>query len=155
MLSSTLSLLLSACHFGETVGEFSVNLGKKLRTENMTLIDLATVTTLPWDELFIFGPYSDRERNCQLLQLGWLRCRTTLPSDMSKGQLMLVFREKGKLLRSERHLRINGDFYSQTVQLPQPIKRSSAKFSVTPLSNVLPQGTQWFQLEYIGESRTR
>ena len=146
-VASTALLLLSAC-FSGGAGEFSTALGKKLQSGRPAEVNLSTITPLHWDELFIFGPYSIREDSCRTLQLGWFECRTTLPSAVSEGEYILVFRTNAKVVHSEHHSRANGDFYSQTTQRPQPIKRSAAKFTVEPVSNVLPQGTQWFRLEH-------
>ncbi|MGJ7564169.1 hypothetical protein ACSFBM_09960 [Variovorax sp. GB1R11] len=140
------SLLAAACSSLEPPNEFSEALGKKLRTEQPAVVDLATVVARPWDELFVFGPYSGREQNCRTLQLLWFDCRRTFAFDMNENELALVFRVDGKVVRSERHLRINGDFLRRV--FPQPIQRSAAKFAVMHAPGVTPDGRRWIDLVY-------
>lgn len=140
--------LLAACTAAEPAGEFSIALGKLVRSEKVHEVDLANVVPLEWNELFAFGPYSPRESNCQALQLGWLKCRMTLPAEVNEGELVLVFRSNSKVVHVEHHRRWNGDFSSQTSPPPQPILRSAAKFSVRLVSNRAPEGEQWYQLEH-------
>jgi hypothetical protein len=147
----TLASLLAipiACTRVEPAGEFSTALGKLVRSEKVQEVDLANVLPLDWNELFVFGPYSPRESNCQALQLGWLKCRLTLPAEVNEGELVLVFRANSQVVHVERHRRWNGDFSAQTSPRPQPILRSAAKFSVRLVSNRAPEGEQWYQLEY-------
>jgi hypothetical protein len=134
-----LASALVACA-AEPAGEFSTALGKLVRSEKVQEVDLANVLPLVWDELFAFGPYSIRESNCRALQLGWLKCRTTLPAEVNEGEFVLVFRSTSKVVHVEHHRRWNGDFSSQTSPRPQPILRSAAKFSVKLVSNRAPEG---------------
>jgi hypothetical protein len=151
LLSAAL-FLLGACSSDRGIGAFSVALGAKLQTERPTEVDLSTVTPRPWEELFVFGPYTSRERNCEILQLGWFGCRATFSSAVNENEYTLVFRVAGKVIQSERHSRANGDFYSSAVPFPQPIRWSEARFTVLPISNSTPQGSQWFRLEYKGST---
>lgn len=146
MSIAALSLLAAACASFQGPGEFSVALGKKLRAENPETVDLSTVVAHPWDELLTFGPYSDRELNCSSLQLGWFDCRRTFASNMNENEMTLVFRVDGKLVRSERHARINGDFISRMPH-PHPIPRSAAKFNVVRAGGTA-DGRPWIRLEY-------
>jgi hypothetical protein len=146
-LASAMALLV-ACTSAEPDGEFSAALGRLVRSEKVREVDLANVLPLKWDELFAFGPYSTRETNCRTLQLGWFKCRTTLPAEVNEGEFVLVFRSKIEIVHVEHHRRWNGDFSSQTAPRPQPIQRSDAKFFVRPASNRAPEGQQWYQLEH-------
>jgi len=145
---ASVSALLFACTAVEPPGEFSTALGKLVRLDKVPEVDLANVLALDWDEMFAFGPYSIRERNCQALQLGWLRCRTTLPAEVNDGEFVLVFRSNSEVVHVEHHRRWNGDLSSQTSPRPQPIVRSAAKFSVKAISSRVPEAEQWYQLEY-------
>ncbi len=146
-LASVLAILV-ACTTAEPAGEFSTALGKLVRSEKVHEVDLANVLPLDWDELFAFGPYSTRESNCRVLQLGWLKCRMTLPAEVNGGEFVLVFQSNSKVVHVEHHRRWNGDFSSQTSPRPQPILRSAAKFSVRLVSNRAPEDEQWYQLEH-------
>lgn len=140
--------LLAACTAAEPAGEFSTALGKLVRSEKVQEVDLANVLPLDWNELFAFGPYSPRESNCRTLQLGWFKCRMTLPAEVNEGEFVLVFRASSKVVHVEHHRRWNGDFSSPGSPQPQPILRSAAKFSVRLVSNRAPEGQQWYQLEH-------
>jgi hypothetical protein len=131
-----------------TDGEFSSALSSEVRAEHAAEVDLSTLSQMPWDELFVFGPYSPREKNCELLKLDWFSCRVTFPASVSESESILVFREKKQVVHSERHARINGDFHSRENRLPFPILRSAAKFTVVAVRNFTPQGIQWFRLEH-------
>lgn len=111
---------------------------------------MTKVSSLSWDELYIFEPYSVREESCKLLRLNWFECRLIIPSSVSEGEYFLVFRAKQAIIHSEHHARANGDFYSPNVRRPQPVVHSSAKFKVVPTSDTTPQGKQWLRLEYVG-----
>lgn len=145
---ATFLAILVACTTAEPAGKFSTALGKLVRSEKVHEVDLANVLPMDWNELFVFGPYSPRESNCRTLQLGWFKCRMTLPAEANEGELVLVFRSNSKVVHVERHRRGNGDFSSQTTPRPQPILRSAAKFSVRLVSNRAPEGEQWYQLEH-------
>jgi hypothetical protein len=146
-LAGVLAILV-ACTTAQPAGEFSTALGKLVRSEKVQEVDLANVLPLDWNELFAFGPYSPRESNCRTLQLGWFKCRMTLPAEVNEGEFVLVFRASSKVVHVEHHRRWNGDFSSQTSPQPQPILRSAAKFSVRLVSNRAPEGEQWYQLEH-------
>jgi hypothetical protein len=139
-------VLLQACSLASRTGEFSATLGAKLRTERPSEVDLSTIGSERWEELFAFGPYTRREENCQILQLGWLECRMTFPSTVDEREYILVFREDRKIVHSEHHPRLNGDFAPH----PSPVKRSAATFSVRSITSSPPQSLQWFRLEHKG-----
>jgi hypothetical protein len=141
------AVILSACG-SKSSGEFSASLGEIIRSEKVREIDLATVSSLPWDELFAFGPYSMREDGCRTLKLSWFECRVTLPAAVDEGEYLLVFRLNSKVIKVEHHSRSNGDFYSEDARRPQPILRSAAVFSVLLVSNRAPQGQRRYRLEY-------
>ena len=138
------AMTLAACIPGPPkAGPLSAALGKLVREDRVREVDLAAVWPLPWDEIFVFGPYSMRESNCQILELGWLRCRMTLPAMVEDGEFVLVFRVRSDVTRVERHSRWNGDFASR----PQPIPRTSAIFSVEPDGHSSGSET-WYRLVY-------
>lgn len=146
LLSAITLSLLSSCWRND--GEFSTALNNKVRVEQAAEVDLSTISQMPWDELFVFGPYSLRERNCELLQLGWFACRITFPSSVSEGEHILVFRENKQVVHSERHARMNGDFSSRESKLPFPVVRSDARFAVVAEAAAAPQGLKWFRLDH-------
>lgn len=141
---------LGACSSSDSE-QFSVSLGKKLRAERPAEIDLAEVSAIPWDEIFIFGPRSVREDNCKVLQMDLFSCRTTFPAVVGEGDNVLVFRRNGKVMRAEVHPRSNGDFSSSSGSpMPVPIKRSAARFTVMPMPASVAQDAPGFHLEYKG-----
>ena len=142
------ALLLAACTSGSSQ-QFSTALANKLQSVRPTEIDLATVSAITWDELFIFGPYSMREANCSALKLDLFECRTTFPEMVGEGDNVLVFRRNGKVMRAEVHPRANGDFSSSIgTPPPRPVLRAAARFSVVATDKVRPEDPPRFRLEY-------
>ncbi len=131
-------------------GRFSIALGKAVQSSPAELIDLARIDAPAWDELFVLGPGSTRDENCKALQLGWLECRTTMPTVVAPAEDFLVFRVKGRIARAERHALANGDFASGSAPLPQPIPRSAAKFRVAPVQGAAAGDKASPRLEYQG-----
>ena len=141
-------LPLAACTSGSSE-QFSTTLAHKLQSERPAEIDLATVSAIPWDELFIFGPGSTREANCSELKLDLFECRTTFPATVGDGDDVLVFRRKGKVMRAEVHPRANGDFSSSlSTPPPRPILRTAARFSVVTMEQLKPAGPPRFRLDH-------
>lgn len=148
--AAALVVSLTACTAGSE-GQFSTALAKKLQAERPTEIDLATVSTIAWDELFIFGPYSVREDNCRVLALDLFECRTTFPETVAESDNVLVFRRQGKVMRAEVHPRRDGDFSSSAgPPPPRPILRSAAPFSVVPVDGAGPGEPPRFRLMHKG-----
>ena len=127
-----LSLWPGVCVAQPKPGQFGVTLGQRLQAERPAHIDLASVSTLAWDELYIFDPRSTKDDNCRLLKLDYFECFTTFPATVRDDEHILVFRRNAKLVRVERHPRKNGDFVSAAPPRPQPILRSAAVFAVLP-----------------------
>jgi hypothetical protein len=105
------------------------------------------VLPLEWDELYAFGPYSIQEMICETLQLGWLKCRITIPSSIDENEYFLVFRHRSSIVHTEHHWRWNGDFYS-SVPMPHPILHSNARFEIKLVSNRAAEGDRWYKLEH-------
>ncbi len=78
--TAALAVSLCACSSDDSGRQFSATLGKKLRSDHVAEIDLATIGTFAWDELFVFDPYSTRDDNCRALALDLIECRTTFPA---------------------------------------------------------------------------
>ncbi len=131
--TAALAVSLCACSSDDSGRQFSATLGKKLRSDHVAEIDLATVGTFAWDELFVFDPYSTRDDNCRALALDLIECRTTFPAVVGEGEYILVFRKNSRIARAERHARTNGDFAASAGRRPQPILRSAAHFTVVPI----------------------
>lgn len=142
--------LLASCAPEDGGRQFSAALGSKLRTERPTEVDLATVASFAWDELFVFEPYSTRDDNCKVLQLDFIECRTTFPAMVDEGEYLLVFRRNARLARAERHRRMNGDFYAPASKRPQPVRRSAARFMVVPMPADGSKAEPRYRLEYKG-----
>jgi hypothetical protein len=138
--------LLAAC--SASPGDFSTSLGAVVHSDSATEVNLAKILPLQWDELYAFGPYSIRDRSCETLQLGWLACRTTIPSSIDEHEFFLVFRNRSAIVHTEHHWRWNGDF-SSSVSRPHPILHSSARFEIKLVSNRAPEGERWYQLEHV------
>lgn len=126
------ALLLSACGAKDRSGRFSLALGQALKAGTVPVIDLASIDAPAWDDVFVFGSTTSRDDACAALALGWLECRTTMPSSLPDDEEFLVFRVRGRISRAERHSRLNGDFLGGPAPPPQPILRAASKFRVLP-----------------------
>lgn len=144
------ALSLGACTSGGSE-QFSTSLGRQLLAQRPQEVDLAAVSSIAWDELFIFDPYSARDDNCAVLNLDLFSCRTTFPAMVGEGDNVLVFRRHAKVIRAEVHPRTNGDFSSSVgPPHPQPIRRAAARFTVVPTAGATAQDAPRFRLEYKG-----
>ena len=150
-LAALSAAVLMAC--SASPGGFSTELGTVVRSGRTTEVDLANIHHLQWDEMFAFGPYSIRERNCQALQWGWFACQMTLPASSEEHEYFLVFRQNLKVVHAEHHWRMNGDFTGNP--RPQPILRASAVFHIKLESNRTPAAQEWFRLEHVQPKRPR
>jgi hypothetical protein len=148
-----LLMLLSGCTVRS--GEFSTALGTLLRSNAVSEVDFAKVLPLDWDELFAFGTYSIRERNCEVLNLGWLECRVELPAEVEEGEYYFVFRRGAEVIHSEHHSRQNGDFGSHGTATPWPIFRANARFQVHRIQGQSSSGALRFELEHIATALAR
>jgi hypothetical protein len=148
-----LLILLSGCSVRS--GEFSTALGTLLRSDAVSEVDFAKVLPLEWDELFAFGPYSIRERNCEVLNLGWLECRIKLPAEVEEGEYFFLFRRGVEVVHSEHHSRQNGDFGSHGTPTPWPIDRANARFLIHRIQGQGESGTLRFELEHIATALAR
>lgn len=124
------AFLVPACGAKDRSGRFSIALGQALRAGPVSEVDLSSIDAPAWDELFVFGSTTTRDDACAALALGWLECRTTMPSSLPEDEEFLVFRVRGRVARAERHARMNGDFLGGPPPPPQPILRVSSKFRV-------------------------
>jgi len=148
--ASCIALLLSACGAKDRSGRFSNALGQAVRAGNATVVDLASIAAPAWDDLFVFGSTTSRDDACATLALGWLECRTTMPSSLPEDEEFLVFRLRGRISRAERHSRSNGDFLGGPAPPPQPILRAASKFRVLPGGAVGDGAKQGFRLAHAG-----
>jgi hypothetical protein len=122
-------------------GEVSWALKKELRDKGATEVEIRSLTYFKWDEMYIFGPYSMAEEICKQLKIDRAQCDSEVPeSSMDDGEMILVFRDKGRVAHVERHIRYHGDF--TRVHYGVPISRENAVFQVqsgTRLASGLPQ----------------
>jgi hypothetical protein len=129
-----LLLVTAGCSPADKSGRFSIAIGNLLRSEHPAQLDLAKIDGPVWDELYIFAPKSLREDNCKVLGLGWLECRTTMPSAVAEGEDFIVFRTKGRISSAQRHAQSNGEFAMPASQQYEFARRSNALFAVELVS---------------------
>ncbi len=139
-----LALLIVSCsNAGSQPGRVSRLIGEEVREKHSVMIDIAQITDFDWEELYLFGPYEDRERICSLLGIDGVDCWWITPAIVEEGEYFFVFRKSGKITHIEYHWRINGDFSGAV--LTQPILKSAARFSVHQ-SSVTADGQLWLRL---------
>lgn len=139
------ALTLAGC--GGPPGEASVALGRAVRSASSGEVDLAKVWSRPWDELYVFGPYSLREDSCRVLGLDRLTCLATIPGYVGDHEYLLVLRHEATITLVERHRRIDGDFYNREVPMPRPVPRANAVFAVKAVP-AMGGSPAWYRLEH-------
>ena len=123
------------------VGPVSDAIGAAAEVAKAQPIVISKVTHFEWDELWVFGPYSDKDEVCRRLALNGLRCTFQVKEDfLSDGVQSLVFRLRGSVVHSELHARSHGDFYPTPPN--QPLTPSTAVFDVFA-SGISTAGDPW------------
>ena len=57
-------------------------LKKRVRDARATEVDMARIAAFPWDELFLFDPYSSPQSICKTLALQPGECATTIKNEL-------------------------------------------------------------------------
>ena len=127
-----------------TSGEVSWKLKKELRDNGAKEVDLASLTSFEWDELFMFGPYTPEQEICARLAMELASCKSKVESPMNKSQILLVFRKAGEIVHVENHYRIHGDF-TPLNDHGQVVTPKTAKFSAYSAGEATT-GEPWLKL---------
>lgn len=152
VLAILLALCLSGC--GDIYrylksGEVGWALKKELRDKKATRVELAKITKFEWDELFLFGPYHPTSEVCKRLALSPGDCKSEITAESTDdGEMLMVFRLKGKVVHSEMHIRWHGDF---TPVPDEPFTPQTAVFSVS-VEGKGALGEDWLKLRPISAS---
>jgi hypothetical protein len=126
-----------------STGEVGLALKKELLENQVKEVDIAKLTRFAWDELFLFSPYFPTSEVCKRVQLSVAECKSTIPEESTDdGEMMMVFRIKGKVAHSELHHRQHGDF---TPAPSEPFTPETAIFSVVAEGTGVP-GPGWMKL---------
>lgn len=73
------------------------------------VVDLSSITTFPWDKLYVFGPYTSSQRIDSILGNFWIGSRFT--SIKSNDRItLLVFTRNGRVVQHLEFPRGQGDF---------------------------------------------
>jgi hypothetical protein len=106
-------------------------------------VTIAKLTRFAWDELFLFSPYTPSREVCKRVQVTAADCKAVIPDESKDdGEMMMVFRIKGKVAHSELHHRSHGDF---TPAPAEPFTPQTAVFSVVAESTGAA-GADWLKL---------
>jgi hypothetical protein len=149
VLAMLLALCLSGC--GDIYrylksGEVGWALKKELRDRKAARVELAKITKFEWDEFFLFGPYQPTSEVCKRLALSPGDCKSAISAESTDdGEMLMVFRLKGKVVHSEMHIRWNGDF---TPEPDEPLTPQTAVFSVS-VEGKGANGEDWLKLRPI------
>ncbi|MFZ6749950.1 hypothetical protein [Undibacterium sp. Ren11W] len=149
VLTILLALCLSGC--GDIYrylksGDVGWALKKELRDKKATRVELAKITKFGWDEFFLFGPYQPTSEVCKQLALSPDDCKSAITAESTDdGEMLMVFRLKGKIVHSEMHIRWHGDF---TPAPDEPLTPQTAVFSVS-IEGKGALGEDWLKLRPI------
>lgn len=149
VLAILLALCLSGC--GDIYrylksGEVGWALKKELRDRRATRVDLVKITKFGWDELFLFGPYEPSSEVCKRLALAPGDCESAITDESTDdGDMLMVFRQAGKVVHSEMHVRWHGDF---TPVPDDPLTPETAAFTVS-VDGKGASGEDWLKLSLI------
>jgi hypothetical protein len=86
------------------------NLVSRYKSGNVAVIDISTVTTFPWDQLYIFGPYTDSSELDAMIGRTWRNnCVTQI--ETSDGYILLVFTNNDVVVHCLDYPRGENDFF--------------------------------------------
>lgn len=146
-------VVLASCNmslYSEEIGPVSQALNTELRDKKANTINLKSLTSFEWDELFLFAPYEGPKEICPLLALSKEEChnKITVASNADE-EMVMVFRKNGKIVHVERHDRFHGDFIPQ--KETQKITIESALFAVSQKGKS-SKGDAWLVLTPLGSN---
>jgi hypothetical protein len=122
----------------------SASIGKAIREPDARILKLEQVALFDWDAVFLFPPYTPKDRVCYVLRVDD-HCASVVPFESTDDGLMtLAFRRSGVVVRVEQHSRANGDF--TPVPVAQPIPRSRAVFEIVRERQGSGGGSDWRRL---------
>ena len=153
LLTALLTLSLSGCgdiyrYFRS--GEVGWTLKRELRNKHAEKVELVKLTRFVWDELFLFGPYEPASDVCRKLGLSSSDCTSTITAtSIDEGKILMVFRNSGKIVHNEMHLRWHGDFSP----IPDaPLTPQTAVFTVS-VQGKGASGEDWLILRPVSTER--
>jgi hypothetical protein len=97
-----------------------------LRETEKDMVTIAQLTDFPWNELFVFEPYTPRSSVCLRLAIAAVDCLRLVPHESKDdSESLMVFRDGGRIVHIEMHFRANGVL---PVADDSPYTRTSAIF---------------------------
>lgn len=94
-------------------GEVGMALHKEIRDRKSTIVEISRLTDFEWDEMFLLNPYHPTNEVCKRLDLSEVDWKASITKESTDdGEMLLVFRLKGKVVHTEMHYRYYGDFTS-------------------------------------------
>jgi hypothetical protein len=106
-------------------------------------LNLDKATGFEWDSVYIFGPYTGREKICGKLSAVWTICETVVPVYIGESGYFFIFTKGGSVLKHEWHMAWNGGFCDSV--LGEKIAKADAIFWAKPSYETL-FGTQIYEL---------
>jgi len=131
-------------------GEVGWALKRELRDKHVQEVSIYKLTKFQWDELFLFGPYCPTSEICKRLKLTPTECKSTITSESTDdGEMLMVFRNNGKVVHTEMHIRWHGDFTPVPDKIFTP---ATAVFQVV-VDGKGSQGQDWLRLRPTREAK--
>jgi hypothetical protein len=124
LLVIVLCLGLAGCHKKTSVSE---DIGKLLQSR-ANQVDMRSVANFLWDDMFVFGPYTPKDRICQALKHSASQCSYEGIRDVGESEFLMVFLHGASVTQVDILPRTVADFDNDC--LNKDLKRDAAVLSV-------------------------
>ena len=119
-----LCLYSAGCHRNSPLSEPI----KSVVQSGASQLDMSNVAHFAWDEVFVFGPYTPKDSECQILRHSESQCTSEGLRDVDESEAIMVFLHNASVIRVESIPRTIADFDVNC--LNKPFKRAAARFLV-------------------------
>jgi hypothetical protein len=101
---------ISSCN-GDGDHQLADRIGAEAQNREISLIKMSSLTDFPWENLFVFGPYTPAKTIEKALGFRWSRSSMIEAHD---GFSLIVFVNSGEVVRFVKKPRVHGDFAEAT-----------------------------------------
>jgi len=118
-----------------------LNLVSSYKNGDLSLINISTITTFTWEQLYIFGPYTTRSELDSMVGRSWRNnCSTHIEN--SDGITLLVFINDGVVVHCLDYPRGENDFFVPPAGYQTGFSPQDAVFILDQLGRIVPVNTK-------------